>query len=147
MIPQEIAEVKISYSSKQKVKDRTKITGSEDAVNVFRSVFPSLEHIEYVYLLLLNRQNQVLGYHLVSKGGISGTVIDVRVIFQVALNANATGIILAHNHPSGNLSVSGADRKITEQICEAGKFLDIPLLDHVILTEDSYLSMADDGII
>ena len=72
-------------------------------------------------------------------------MVDVRVIFQVALKANATSIMIAHNHPSGNLQVSDADRKITRQIKEAGALLDIPLLDHIILTSDGYLSFADDG--
>ena len=80
-------------------------------------------------------------------GGISGTVTDVRIIFQTAIKGNASGIILAHNHPSGNLSASEADTAITKKIKEAGKLLDITLLDHMIITEESYLSMADDNLI
>ena len=96
---------------------------------------------------MLNRQNQILGYHQLSKGGMTGAVVDVRVIFQVALKASCTSIILSHNHPSGNLDVSDADRKITNQIKQAGVILDIPLLDHLIMTTDSYLSMADEGLL
>lgn len=124
-----------------------KVTGSKDAADAFRIFWPAYEHIEFSYLLMLNRQNQILGYHQLSKGGMTGAVVDVRVIFQVALKASCTSIILAHNHPSGNLDVSDADRKITNQIKQAGIFLDIPLLDHLIMTTDSYLSMADEGFL
>ena len=122
-----------------------KVTGSKDAADAFRIFWPAYEHIEFSYLLMLNRQNQILGYHQLSKGGMTGAVVDVRVIFQVALKASCTSIIVAHNHPSGNLDVSDADRKITNQIKQAGVILDIPLLDHLILTTDSYLSMAVEG--
>ncbi len=94
---------------------------------------------------MLNRQNQVLGCHQISKGGMTGTVVDVRVVFQVALKSCATSIILGHNHPSGNLDPSDADKKITRQLSEAGKMLEIPVIDHLILTSDSFFSMADEG--
>ena len=147
MITDLIAEVQISYSSHVKAKDRMKVTGSKDAADAFRIFWPAYEHIEFSYLLMLNRQNQILGYHQLSKGGMTGAVVDVRVIFQVALKSSCTSIILAHNHPSGNLDVSDADRKITNQIKQAGVILDIPLLDHLIMTTDSYLSMADEGLL
>jgi len=147
MITDLIAEVQISYSSHVKAKDRMKVTGSKDAADAFRIFWPAYEHIEFSYLLMLNRQNQILGYHQLSKGGMTGAVVDVRVIFQVALKSSSTSIILGHNHPSGNLDVSDADRKITNQIKQAGVILDIPLLDHLILTIDSYLSMADEGLL
>ena len=147
MIPEFIAEVQISYSSHVKAKDRMKVTGSKDAADAFRAIWPAYDHIEFSYMLMLNRQNQILGYHQLSKGGMTGAVVDVRVIFQVALKSCATSLILAHNHPSGNLDTSDADRKITRQIKEAGVILDIPLLDHLILTSDSYLSMADEGLL
>ena len=147
MIPEIIAEVQISYSSHIKAKDRMKVTGSMDAASAFRAIWPAYDHIEFSYMLMLNRQNQILGYHQLSKGGMTGAVVDVRVIFQVALKSCATSLILAHNHPSGNLDTSDADRKITRQIKEAGLILDIPLLDHLIMTTDSYLSMADEGLL
>jgi DNA repair protein RadC len=124
-----------------------KVTGSKDAADAFRAIWPAYDHIEFSYMLMMNRQNQILGYHQLSKGGMTGAVVDVRVVFQVALKACATSLILAHNHPSGNLDTSDADRKITRQIKEAGLILDIPLLDHLIMTTDSYLSMADEGLI
>lgn len=146
-IPELIAEVQISYSNHVKAKDRFKINGSKDAETAFRLIWPAYDHIEFSYMLMMNRQNQILGYHQLSKGGMTGAVVDVRVIFQVALKACATSLILAHNHPSGNLETSDADRKITRQIKEAGVILDIPLLDHLILTTDSFYSMADEGLL
>ena len=141
------AEVQITYSSKTKSTDRIKIIHSSEAVKVFRSFWQNLEHVECAHLLLLNRQNQIIGRYFLAKGGMTAAIIDTRVIFQVALKSNATSIMMAHNHPSGNLEPSDADRKITKQIKEAGKFMDIPLLDHIILTEESYLSFADEGML
>ena len=145
MVPEIIAEVQITYSSKVKACDRFRVTGSKDAAKAFRSIWPSYEHIEFIYMLMLNRQNQVLGCHQISKGGMTGTVVDVRVVFQVALKSCATSIILGHNHPSGNLDPSDADKKITRQLSEAGKMLEIQVIDHLILTSDSFFSMADEG--
>jgi DNA repair protein RadC len=96
MIPEFIAEVQISYSSHVKAKDRLKVSGSSDAASAFRSIWPAYDHIEFSYMLMMNRQNQILGYHQLSKGGMTGAVVDVRVIFQVALKACATSLILAH---------------------------------------------------
>ena len=146
MIPDSFAEVYISYSSEIKNYLRTKLSGSYESYQAFKQIWPAYDHIEFTYMFLLNRQNQILGYHQLSKGGITGCVVDVRVIFQLALKANATGVMLAHNHPSGNLEVSSADRKITSQIKSAGEFLDIHLVDHLIISQDGYLSMADAGI-
>jgi DNA repair protein RadC len=96
----------------------------------------------------LNRSNAVLGILSVSKGGISGTVTDVRLIFQGALKTNASGIIVCHNHPSGNAYPSESDKKITQKIKEAGNLMDIQLLDHlIILPVEGYYSFADDGVI
>jgi DNA repair protein RadC len=96
----------------------------------------------------MNRSNSVLGIMAVSKGGLSGTVTDVRLIFQGAIKANASGIIVCHNHPSGNLKPSESDTKITRKIKEAGNLMDIQLLDHLILTMDgSYYSFADNGLL
>jgi DNA repair protein RadC len=141
-----LAEITVSYSTKVKSADRPKIKCSSDAEKLLRQVFPSFEHVEYFYLICLNRANQVLGFHQVSKGGISGTVTDVRVIYQVAIKSNSSALILAHNHPSGNTAPSEADLKITRKIKEAGAMLDISVLDHLILTNEGYMSMADDAI-
>jgi DNA repair protein RadC len=142
-----LAEVRITYSCKIPACDRIKIRCSQDADKALRLIWPSFEHREFFYIMLLNRSNQILGFSQISMGGISGTVTDVRIIFQTALKANSSGIILAHNHPSGNLSPSESDIAITKKIKEAGKLLDISLLDHMIMTEDTYLSLADDNLI
>ena len=142
-----IAEVQISYSTNVQPSERAKIASSKDAADIFRQVFPGFEHREFFYAMLLNRGNRVLGYYEVSKGGISGTVVDVRLILQAAIKTNTSAIILAHNHPSGNLESSTADNQITQKIKNACSFLDISLLDHLILTQYSYLSMADEGIL
>jgi len=141
-----VAEIIVSYSAKIKSKDRLKVRSSEDAYRILHPLFPSLEHVEYFFMLVLNRTNDVLGFHMVSKGGIAGTVTDIRVIFQIVLKANGSSVIVAHNHPSGNLQPSEADIKITKKTKEAGLLLDIALLDHLILTNESYLSMADQNL-
>jgi DNA repair protein RadC len=95
--------------------------------------------------LYLDRGYHILGIHNLSKGGLSGTVVDVRMIFQGALKANAHSIILSHNHPSGNQEPSKEDQDLTQKIKEGGKLLDIKLLDHIIMTKDSFLSFMDKG--
>ncbi len=145
MIPEFLAEVQITYSNPVKSVDRFKVVGSQSVASALREFWPSYDHIEFMYMIMLNRQNQILGYHQVSKGGITGTIIDLRVIYQVALKANASAIIIAHNHPSGNLEPSETDKKITREVKDAGKILNIALVDHIILTTDGFHSMADDG--
>ncbi|MDD2570754.1 MAG: JAB domain-containing protein [Candidatus Cloacimonetes bacterium] len=140
-----LAEITVNYSTKVKAADRPRVSCSRDAEQLLRKVFPSLEHVEYFYIICLNRANQVLGFHQVSKGGISGTVTDVRVIFQVAIKSCSSGLILAHNHPSGNLQPSEVDLKITRKIKEAGALLDVSVLDHIIIADEGYLSMADEN--
>jgi DNA repair protein RadC len=97
--------------------------------------------------MLLNRSNRVLGISCISKGGISGTVVDVKIILQTALKANASGLIISHNHPSGNLTASSEDIKITVKLKNACKLLDLSLLDHLIITDEGYLSFADEGML
>ena len=104
-----------------------------------------IELIEEFYILLLNRSNKVLGCTNISKGGVSGTVVDAKVIFAAALAANASSVILAHNHPSGNLKPSHADKEITQKLKGGGELLDIAVLDHLIITKDGYTSFADEG--
>ncbi|MPT35047.1 MAG: DNA repair protein, partial [Flavobacterium sp.] len=104
-----------------------------------------IELLEQSKILVLNRSNQVLGISHLSTGGTSGTVVDPKQVFAVALKANASAIILAHNHPSGNLYPSDADDKITNKLYKAGKLLDIEFLDHLIITKDGYYSFAESG--
>lgn len=143
----QLAEIKISYQPKIRASDRMKVKGSRDAAMAFRQAWEyPLELKECFYTLYLNRNNQILGYLLVSVGGIAGTVMDVRNILQTALKANACSIIIAHNHPSGNLDPSDTDKRLTRQIMEAGKLLEIQVLDHIILTDEGYMSFADEGL-
>ena len=146
--PIKVAEVKLVYRSKIKASDRIKISCSQDAFDILFEYWDlgSIEHIEEFKILLLNRANMVLGIASLFKGGVVGTVIDSRVIFQYALKANAAQIILAHNHPSGNLKPSDADISITNKIKEGARQLDITVLDHIILTVDErYYSFAEEG--
>jgi DNA repair protein RadC len=145
-----VAEVKLSYRFKVKASDRLQIKSSKDASDIFMGNWDinTIEHIEQFKLILLNRSNKVLGVATISSVGISGTVTDVRVIFQYAIKANASGLIICHNHPSLSLNPSESDTKITQKIKEAGNIMDIQLLDHLIITaEDSYYSFADNGLL
>ena len=142
-----IAEVSLIYRSKVKASERPKIKCSKDAYDLFYETWnpDTIEHVEEFKLLLMNRANSVLGIMDVSKGGISGTVTDIRIIFQAAIKANASGILVAHSHPSGNLNPSESDTKLTKKLQEAGNLMDIQLLDHLILTSESYYSFTDSG--
>ena len=142
-----VAEIDVSYSHRIPSRERIKISMSMDAFDASKLFWPSSDHVEYFYALYLNRNNQVLGCHQISKGGFTGTVVDVRVIFQVALKVCATSLICLHNHPSGNLKPSDADLQITQKIKDAGKFLDIQLLDHLVITSEEFFSMADEGLL
>jgi DNA repair protein RadC len=144
-----ISEVQLIYKSKVKASDRKKITCSRDAHKIFMESWnpDTIEHIEEFKLLLMNRSNSVLGIMEISKGGISGTVADIRIIFQAAIKANACGIIISHSHPSGNLNPSESDTRLTQKVKDAGILIDVQLLDHLILTSDSYYSFADNGLL
>jgi len=142
----QLAEIKVSYSSKVKYADMKCISTSKDAEEIFRSIWSdSMEFREEFYILLLNRANKVKGWYRISQGGVSGTVVDPKIIFSVALKCHACGIMLAHNHPSGNTCPSSQDKDLTKKIVAGGKLLEIPVLDHIILTFENYLSFADEG--
>lgn len=141
-----IAEISIKYTPKFKMSELPKITCSMDAYKVLSENWESLVHVESFKVILLNRANKVLGVSNISKGGVAGTVADVKVIFQTALKANASSVILAHNHPSGNTHPSDNDIKLTRKLYAAGKTLDISVLDHLILTDSTYYSFADEGV-
>jgi DNA repair protein RadC len=142
-----VAEVQLTYKPNYKVAERPVITSSKDAYDIFLSKW-SLDRIGFLEeskLLLLNRRNSVLGIVDISMGGISGTVVDPKVIFVIALKAGASAIILAHNHPSEKLNPSPQDIILTKKIKEGGKLLDIEVLDHLIISRDGYSSMMEDG--
>lgn len=127
-------------------EEKAKITTSGDAANIFKPLLSDLPHEEF-WVLLLNRNNLVIDKFMVSQGGLAGTIIDVRIILKTALEKLACSMVLCHNHPSGNLVPSDADKDITKKIREAGKQMDIPVLDHLIIGNDAYFSFADEGLI
>ncbi len=125
---------------------RPQIKQSKDVFQLMQPVIGDLPHEEF-WILILNQANKVVSQFNASKGGISGTVIDVRIIMEKALYQHATSLILCHNHPSGNNKPSKADTNITQKLVHAGKILDIQVLDHVIVAENRYFSFADEGLI
>jgi DNA repair protein RadC len=145
LFQQQIAEIKISYSHKVKPSSQVQVTSSKAVYDYVARLWPDIEYRESFAVLLLSRSMKILGLSWISQGGISGTVVDPKLIFQTALKANASSILLVHNHPSGQLIASEADRKITRKVKEGGKLLDIEVPDHLILTSESYYSMADEG--
>lgn len=143
-----LSEISINYKPFTLLSILPIIINSKDVEAHFRGVWSDkMQYIEETYVLLLNRANKPLGFSKISIGGTTGTVVDVKVVFQTALKANANSIILCHNHPSGNLKPSDADIKITKAIKEAGKLMDIPLADHIIITQEGYYSFADEGML
>jgi DNA repair protein RadC len=125
---------------------RQKITSSKDAVEIFQPLLGDNSHEEF-WILLLNNANKILSRQLISKGGVTGTVADPKIIFKLALEHLATSIILCHNHPSGNTKPSELDKQLTRQLKDAGKLLDIAIIDHLIITQTSYFSFADEGLL
>lgn len=126
--------------------ERPKIGCSKEGFNLMQPVIGDLEHEEF-WVLFLNNSHKVLAKHQISKGGLTATVVDVRVLLKKALELNSVGIIVCHNHPSGKLSPSNSDLQLTQKIKEAGSTLDIKLVDHLIITEKAYFSFADEGIL
>lgn len=129
----------------EEVIELKKITSSKAVFDIMQPLKGELLHEEF-WVLFLNNSNKVIYKTQISKGGITGTVVDIRIVFKLALEHNATSIILSHNHPSGKLQASEADIQVTKKIKEAGKNLDIQVLDHVIITEKCYYSFVDEGI-
>jgi len=143
-----LAEIEIFYRNKVRHSDMEKVCGSRDTYEVLQRIWsPKIDHVEEFMVLCLNRANRILGWAKISQGGLSGTVADPKVIFQVAIKSNACSIILAHNHPSGNLTPSEADINLTRKLKEAGTLLDLPVLDHLIVSSEGYYSFADEGLL
>jgi len=127
---------------------KVKITSSKDASDVIHQFYDGdIELFESFFILLLNRANTTIGYAKISQGGVAGTVVDPKIVAKYALDGLASSIILAHNHPSGELRASEADISITNKLTKGLKFLEIEVVDHLILSKDGYLSMKDEGII
>lgn len=144
----QVAEIELVYRSMVKPSLRPKITSSKTAYEVLLQSWDEnkIEFVEQFKILLMNTANRVLGIYELSTGGVAGTVADPKLIFSAALKANASGIILSHNHPSGNLKPSQADINLTRKIDEGGKILDVRVLDHLIMTPDGYYSFKDEGL-
>lgn len=129
----------------QEALELPKITSSRDVFNVMQPILGELSHEEF-WILYLNNSNKILCKDQISKGGLTGTVVDVRLVFKKGIETNATAIILCHNHPSGKLQPSTADKQITKKLSAAGETLDIKVLDHLIVTENAYFSFADENL-
>lgn len=144
-----VTEVELVYKTKVKPSDRPLISSSKSCYQLLLQTWDEnkIDFVEQFKVLLLNRCNRVLGILELSTGGITGTVADVRLVMTAALKANAVAIILSHNHPSGSLKPSRPDEDLTTKIKQAGKFLDIQVLDHVIVTSEGYYSFADEGVL
>lgn len=148
-LPTKVSEIRLTYKSKTKAADRPQIRTSRDAYKVLQANWSDqMELLEEFNVLLLDRSNRVMGLCPISKGGTTGTVVDLKIVFAAAIKGRASSIILAHNHPSGNLQPSEADIDLTRKFREAGGILDIPILDHLILSPDGgYYSFADELVL
>ena len=142
-----LAAIELGRRRKEaEVFNTKKITGSKDAADFFMPLLGDLNHEEF-WIMLLDRGNNIKDHFMISQGGITGTVIDVRLILKRALDNGAVSMILCHNHPSGTMRASDADLKITKKIKQAAQVMDISLLDHIIVGQNSYYSFADEGIL
>ncbi|MGC6431248.1 MAG: JAB domain-containing protein [Jejuia sp.] len=142
-----ISEIQLKYHSNRVGK--FKIKSSSDAFKCLKSAWnlDTIELQEEFKMLLLNRANEVLGVHALSKGSMTGTLVDLRLLFAVVLKSAACSIIMCHNHPSGNLSPSEADKRLFRKITKAAELLDIQVLDNLIISKNGYLSFADEYIV
>ncbi len=144
-LPLVACEIEVIYRPRLKPSELPLIRGAVDAYNIFLTCWDmdKIYLVEQAKLLLLNRSNRVLGIHHISSGSCTGTVMDPKQVFSVALKTNACQIILAHNHPSGNLAFSNADITLTNKIINGGRFLDIKVLDHLVLSPEGFISFED----
>ena len=143
-----LAEAAVELYKRVQIKqtERKQIISSETACNILRPLIGDME-VEEFWAVYLNQSNKVIRKERLSAGGIAGTLVDVRLIIKGALLCNATGMVIAHNHPSGNENPSGEDNRITEQIKKAADTLNIRLLDHVIITSNTCYSYMDNGML
>lgn len=143
-----VTEVELVYRNKTRASERPSIRTSVDAYRLFLRTWDmdKIELQEHFKILLLDRSNRCMGISTLATGGITQCVVDLRLAFATAIKASACNIILGHNHPSGNTKPSEADKTLTERFTLAGKVLDLKILDHIIVTKENYLSMADEGL-
>lgn len=130
----------------EEMPTKSQVKSSRDAYEALAPHIADLGHEEFM-ILLMNRNNQIMGFERISSGGVAGTVVDPKIIFKRALDKKASSIILAHNHPSGNLKPSSQDIKLTKSLVASGALLDLPILDHLIITEQGFFSFADEGML
>ncbi len=144
-----VSEIELSYKPVIRPSDRPKIVNQDDAYRLFINTWDAtkIELVEQFKVMLLNHAGRVLGICTLSSGGITSTVVDPRQIFSVALKANATQIILAHNHPSGNLKASNQDYEVSRKLKAAGQLLDIRVSDHLIVSVEGFYSLASEGVL
>lgn len=144
----QVTEIELLYRNKISASSRPKIRTSDEAYRMLLDNWDmdKIELQEQFKLLLLDRNNGCIGISTLSTGGISQCVVDLKLAFATAIKASASCMILSHNHPSGNTKPSEADKTITCRFNEVGKILDLPILDHLIITRDGYSSMADEGL-
>ena len=145
-----LREIKITVTKGKGLEIDGTIRTSQDAFRIFKELFDKNTFLwtEEIILLCLNKKNKVMGYYKVSKGGTASSICDAKIIFTIARNCGGPeGIILAHNHPSGNTQPGEDDKRLTERIKNAGEILGIPLLDHIVLGESDYTSFQDEGIL
>lgn len=145
----QIAEVELVYKSKVKRSELPKATSSKICYQAFMANWnhDRIQYVEESKVLLLNRSNRIIGVKNLSIGGMSSTIIDPKIVYSAALLTGASAIIVAHNHPSGELRPSEKDKQLTAKLEQAGALLDIMLLDHLIITDEGYFSFADEGLI
>lgn len=143
-----LREITVGYSYAIKPSQLPKVSSSNDAFELFMQSWDmdKIGYVEQFKLMLLNRRGRVLGIAEISLGGCSGTFVDAKVVFACALKCNATALILAHNHPSGDVDPSLADINLTKSLCSIGVVLSLPITDHLVITTDCYYSFADAGI-
>jgi len=144
-----VSEVELVYRNKVKPSERLSVKSTKDCYELLRLTWDEnkIEFVEQFKVVLLNRSQRVLGIYNLSTGGVRGTVADPKLVFIAALKANACNIILSHNHPSGNLKPSREDEELTRKIVTAGMYLDIKVIDHIIITSEGYYSFADEGLL
>lgn len=142
-----VSEMALTYKNRVPYNQRQKVITSRGAYEVLTNIFPAdtIDYRETFIVLYLNKASQVLGYSVISEGGTASTVVDTKMVIQTALLANASAIIIAHNHPSGNLRPSIDDNRLTKRVEEAARLFDIKVLDHLIVTSESFYSFSDNG--
>lgn len=142
-----LPEILLSY--RRGTDPIVKIKSAEDAYKVFTTIYDTdiIDYIECSYALFLNRANNTIGWFKLSQGGTCATIVDTKVLFATALKCGASGVIISHNHPSGQLNASEQDKRVTKNLKEVGRLLEIELLDHLILTSDGFFSFANEGML